>query len=89
MTELIGGTDLVLRKPLSFGLGFRFPADPTKRWIRHGSCYWGGWGGSMAIMDVQKRVTICYAQNRMKSPGTTGDSRVEAYVNAIYDALEK
>lgn len=88
-TELIKGTDLVLRKPLRFGLGFGLPGDPTKSWIRDGSCYWGGWGGSMAIMDVQRRVTICYVQNRMKTPGTTGDSRVEAYVNAIYDALEK
>ncbi|KAJ5191314.1 uncharacterized protein N7498_010299 [Penicillium cinerascens] len=89
MTELIKGTDLVLGKPLRFGLGFGLPGDPTRSWIRDGSCYWGGWGGSMAIMDVQRRVTICYAQNRMKTPGTTGDSRVESYVNAIYDALEQ
>jgi CubicO group peptidase (beta-lactamase class C family) len=87
--ELISGKDLVLGKPLRFSMGYGLPADPTKGWIREGSCYWGGWGGSMAIMDYSKQVTICYAQNRMATPGTTGDSRVEAYVNAIYEALEK
>lgn len=86
--ELISGKDLVLKKRLRFALGFGLPAGPVKGWIREGSCYWGGWGGAMAIMDVSRRVTICYVQNRLATPGTTGDARVEAYVNTIYDALE-
>jgi CubicO group peptidase (beta-lactamase class C family) len=86
--EQTKGVDLVLGAPLTFGIGFGLPnPEGNKKWIPDGKiCYWGGWGGSIAIMDTERRMTITYTMNRME-PGTTGSQRTEAYVRAIYDAL--
>lgn len=89
VTEQISGVDLVLKQDVRFGMGFGLPVESGMNWIREGSCYWGGWGGPLGIMDVKNGITICYVPSRMKMPGTTGDSRMESYVKAIYDALGK
>lgn len=82
------GVDLVLGMPITFGIGFALPnKDGPRSWIPEGRvCYWGGWGGSIAIMDMDRKMTICYAMNKMQG-GTTGSPRTEAYVRAIYDAV--
>ncbi|OJJ31319.1 hypothetical protein ASPWEDRAFT_45268 [Aspergillus wentii DTO 134E9] len=86
--EQISGTDLVLMMQSRFGMGFGIPGETgMMSWIRPDSCYWGGWGGSIAIMDVKNRVTICYAPSHMKPHSTTGDSRAESYVKAVYEAM--
>ena len=38
------------------------------------ACYWGGYGGSIVIMDQDTELTVCYVMNRMES-GVTGDER--------------
>ncbi|KAK3191590.1 hypothetical protein K4F52_002405 [Lecanicillium sp. MT-2017a] len=86
--EQTKGVDLVLGSELTFGLGFGLPnPDSNKKWIPGGRiCYWGGWGGSIAIMDTERKMTMSYTMNRME-PGTTGSRRTEAYVRAVYEAL--
>ena len=80
------GVDLVLGIPLRWGIGFGLPGAgvpylPTER-----VCFWGGWGGSMIIMDLRRRLTIGYVMNRM-GPGIIGSDRGRSYVEAIYAAL--
>ncbi|KAJ5176643.1 uncharacterized protein N7482_002520 [Penicillium canariense] len=87
VTEQIRGTDLVLGKQVRFGMGFGLRVESGMSWIREGSCYWGGWGGSIAIMDVENRITICYVPSRMENAGPTGDARIESYVKAIYEII--
>ena len=41
--------------------------------------FWGGWGGSIIVMDLDRRLTISYLMNRM-APGIIGSPRSEAYV---------
>jgi CubicO group peptidase (beta-lactamase class C family) len=48
--------------------------------------FWGGWGGSMVVMDLDRRLTIGYLMNRM-APGVLGSDRSEAYIRAVYAAL--
>jgi CubicO group peptidase (beta-lactamase class C family) len=48
--------------------------------------FWGGWGGSLAVMDLDRRLTITYMMNSM-AQGILGSDRSEAYVRAVYDAL--
>ena len=48
--------------------------------------FWGGWGGSMIIMDLDRRLTISYMMNRWR-PGILGSDRAESYVRAVYDAV--
>ena len=48
--------------------------------------YWGGYGGSLAIIDMDARTTFAYAMNRMV-PTTTGDSRGLTLAAAMWGAL--
>ncbi|WP_439658561.1 serine hydrolase domain-containing protein [Lentzea sp. HUAS TT2] len=81
------GVDLVLGIPIRWGTGFALPRKETLPWIPAGRvCFWGGWGGSMIIMDLGRRLTISYAMNRM-APGIIGSNRSEDYVSAVYDAI--
>ena len=82
------GTDLVLGVPLRFGIGFALPETETVPYVPGGRCcYWGGWGGSEIIADLDRRVTLGYMMNNM-APGIIGSDRSEAYVRAAYACLD-
>ncbi|KAJ5577705.1 beta-lactamase/transpeptidase-like protein [Penicillium hispanicum] len=85
--ERISGLDLVCFQHLRFGFGVGLPVPQiTLPWIPEGRlCFWPGWGGSILIMDLDKRTTIAYTANKMGA-GILGSERTEAYVRAIYDA---
>ena len=81
------GPDLVLGVNLRFGIGYALPETQTLPYVAQGkSCYWGGWGGSVIITELDSRTTISYMMNRM-APGIIGSDRSETYVRAIHDAL--
>ncbi|WP_413099749.1 serine hydrolase domain-containing protein [Streptomyces sp. Inha503] len=85
--EQANGVDLVLGIPVRWGVGYALPKKDTIAWIPDGRiCFWGGWGGSMIIMDLDRRMTISYMMNGM-APGIIGSDRSGTYVTAIYDAL--
>ena len=85
--EQARGVDLVLGVPLRWGIGFGLPQLDTLPWIPDERiCFWGGWGGSMIVMDVGRRMTISYMMNRM-APGIIGSERSAAYGRAIYDVV--
>jgi CubicO group peptidase (beta-lactamase class C family) len=85
--EQASGMDLVLGVPLRFGIGYGLPEPATIPAIPAGRiCFWGGWGGSVIIMDVGRRMTISYMMNNM-GPGIIGSDRADRYVRAIYGAL--
>lgn len=87
--EQANGTDLVLNIPLRWGTGYALPQQDTITWIPDEKvCFWGGWGGSMIIMDLDRRMTISYMMNKM-APGIIGSDRSAAYVTAIYEALQQ
>jgi CubicO group peptidase (beta-lactamase class C family) len=82
------GVDLVLGLPIRFGLGFGLPTPETIPFVPEGRiCYWGGWGGSWIVMDLERRLTIGYVMNRM-GPGLVGSDRTDAYVRAAYAAFD-
>jgi CubicO group peptidase (beta-lactamase class C family) len=82
------GTDLVLGVPLRFGIGYALPETETVPYVPQGRCcYWGGWGGSEIIADLDRRVTLAYMMNNM-APGIIGSDRSEAYVRAVYACLD-
>jgi CubicO group peptidase (beta-lactamase class C family) len=85
--EQQNGIDLVLGVPLRLGIGYGLPQRELLPWFPEGRiCFWGGWGGSMIVMDVDRRMTISYMMNKM-GPGIVGSDRSTAYGRAIYDAL--
>jgi CubicO group peptidase (beta-lactamase class C family) len=87
--EQSSGIDLVLGVPLRFGIGYGLPVPVTLPYVPDEKiCFWGGWGGSVIIMDVGRRMTIAYMMSKM-GPGIIGSDRSEQYVGAIYDALAR
>jgi CubicO group peptidase (beta-lactamase class C family) len=81
------GVDLVLGVNLRFGIGFALPETETVPYAPQGrACYWGGWGGSLILTDLDSRTTISYMMNNM-GPGIIGSERSEAYTRAIRDCL--
>ena len=86
--EQSNGTDLVLSVPVRFGMGYGLPTDmlpflPADRRI----CFWGGWGGSLIINDVDRNLAISYMMNRM-GDGLVGDLRGAQIVMAALAATE-
>ena len=80
------GTDLVLGVPLRIGMGFglnsaELPISPNQR-----ACFWGGWGGSIVVVDLDARMAVAYMMNRM-GEGTLGDQRGAGIVLAAFAAL--
>jgi CubicO group peptidase (beta-lactamase class C family) len=87
--EQQNGVDLVLGIPLRLGIGYGLPQRDTLPEIPDGKiCFWGGWGGSMIVMDVGRRMTISYMMNKMGA-GIVGSERSAEYGRAVYDAVAK
>jgi CubicO group peptidase (beta-lactamase class C family) len=81
------GPDLVLMAPLRWGIGYGLPS-PTTPAIPDGRvCWWTGWGGSIVVNDLDRRVTIAYAMNRMLGEHFISSARTDAYVRAAYECL--
>ncbi|MFI7543443.1 serine hydrolase domain-containing protein [Actinoplanes sp. NPDC049599] len=78
----VDGVDLILGVPMRFGLGF---ALDTGLMPHPDTLYWGGYGGSLAIIDMDARTTIAYAMNKM-SGTTTGDFRALGLAMAFWAA---
>lgn len=85
--EHTDNVDLVLGLPLRFGLGYAVSNPASTPGIPEGRvAFWGGWGGSIVIADVERRMTFAYVMNRM-SPGIIGSARSDAYCAEVYRAL--
>ena len=81
----IEGPDLILGIHARFGLGFGLPGTlfplPNPN-----SMFWGGYGGSLIIIDFDARATFAYAMNRMVTT-TTGDTRAFGLAMSMWQAL--
>jgi CubicO group peptidase (beta-lactamase class C family) len=81
----IDGQDLIFGGPARFGLGFGLPGAAMP--LPHAnSLFWGGYGGSLAIIDMDARTTFGYAMNKMAAT-TTGDTRAMGLAMAAWAAL--
>lgn len=80
------GTDLVLGIETKFGLGYGLPTSLLPVPPETRLCYWGGWGGSAIINDLDHGMTIAYMMNRMES-GLVGDNRSFELIGAALLAV--
>jgi len=81
----IEGTDLILAVPARFGMGFGLPSEmmplPNPNTI-----FWGGYGGSLVVIDFDARATFGYAMNKMAGT-TTGDLRALGLAMGMWQGL--
>ena len=81
----IAGRDLVLGIPARFGLGYGLPSEVLP-FPHPDTMYWGGWGGSLVVVDFQARSSFAFVMNRMEST-TTGDARTIGLMGAMFMSL--
>lgn len=75
--EQFSGEDRILGMPVSWGLGY----------ARFDTMYgWGGWGGSLVMVDPGARMAVAYVTNQMREPET--DQRGLELVMAAYEGLQ-
>ncbi|MFM8946481.1 MAG: serine hydrolase domain-containing protein [Actinomycetota bacterium] len=80
------GMDQVLMAPVKFGIGYGLP-NPTVAHLPmdRRACFWGGWGGSAIVNDLDLGLTVTYVMNRM-AEGLLGDNRGTSLVSAAFAA---
>ena len=81
------GDDLVFMKPAKFGMGFGLNGEKTPVGLNPHICYWGGWGGSLARIDLDEQTTVSYVMNQMRHRGLEAvDPRVSALMGGVLAA---
>jgi len=74
--EQFSGLDRRLGRPTRWGLGYGL----------FGAAYgWGGWGGSIVMIEPDARMVVAYVTSQMREPGD--DSRGLELVMSAYDGL--
>ena len=80
------GKDLVLGVPVKFGMGYGLTTDLLPMGPNEHIAYWGGWGGSTAVVDQDARMCVSYVMNRMEG-NLMGDLRGFKLLQAAYRGL--
>ncbi|MEU5896461.1 serine hydrolase domain-containing protein [Streptomyces venezuelae] len=82
------GVDLFLGVPVRWGMGYALADPRTMPHMPTGRiCFWVGRGGSIVVMDLDRRVTFSYTMNRV-GDGLLGSERTYSYLRHVYEALE-
>lgn len=82
----IEGHDPVLGQPVCYGMGFGLPGT-LMALPNPNSLFWGGYGGSLIIIDMDARATYAYVMNRMLRT-TVGDGRSRVFVEAMWANMD-
>jgi len=81
----IEGEDLIFKAPAKFGMGFGLPG-PMIQLPNPNTIFWGGYGGSLVVIDMDAHTTFAYAMNKMGG-GTLGDNRAFGLIMAMWQGL--
>lgn len=81
----IEGADKILGLPVRYGLGYGL-AGGMVPFPNPNTIYWGGYGGSLVVIDMDARATYAYAMNRMAAT-TTGDMRAFTILMAAWGVM--
>jgi len=80
------GPDLVLFMPIRWGLGFALTSKEIPMGPNPNSFWWGGYGGSRVMVDLDARICCAYVMNVIHE-GLVGDVRSTGLIKAVYDSL--
>ena len=86
--QQINDTDQVVGLQLRRGIGYALTGEHTYLdWLPDGRiCLWGGLGGSMMVMDLDRGMSIAYMMNKLDNIGLASN-RARAYLKAVYAAF--
>ncbi|GAA1524038.1 serine hydrolase domain-containing protein [Actinomadura kijaniata] len=86
LQEQFHGKDRFLGVAMRYGMGYGLRSDEVPISPNPRACFWGGWGGSLVVVDLDARLCVAYVMNRMLG-GTLGDTRGAGIVMAAYASL--
>ena len=86
LEEQSNGVDLVLGTPMRYGIGFGLMSEAVPLSTNERAFFWGGWGGSIALTDLDAQMTVSYVMNKM-ALDLVGDLRGALIVFAAYESL--
>jgi CubicO group peptidase (beta-lactamase class C family) len=78
LEQQFSGVDEVIGRQIRYGMGYS---------LQGRACSWGGWGGSVVLVDLDTRLTVAYVMNQMLEEGPLGDDRGLEMVMAAYEAV--
>lgn len=82
----IEGNDMVLLNlPIRYGLGFGLPGQMVPL-PNPNSMFWGGYGGSLIVIDMDARATFSYVMNKMNA-SLMGDMRSLGLLAAMWAGM--
>jgi CubicO group peptidase (beta-lactamase class C family) len=81
------GTDLVLERPVRFGIGYALPMSSAPAIPDRRVCWWSGFGGAIVVNDLDTHTTIAYTPNKL-AVHTVASPRSDAYVRTALDCVE-
>ncbi|MFI5713805.1 serine hydrolase domain-containing protein [Kribbella sp. NPDC051620] len=79
LEQQFSGEDEVLGRRVRYGMGYALLQSRT--------CSWGGWGGSLVMVDLEARLTVAYVMNQMLEEDVLGDDRGLSMAFAAYEGL--
>jgi hypothetical protein len=89
--EQADGIDAYYMKPIRWGIGYALSSEESNArgplpFLRSGkkTCFWYGTGGSLAIADLERRISVGYAMNQCQSGKNSLNG---VYYRAIYESL--
>ncbi|MBU6165062.1 MAG: beta-lactamase family protein [Alphaproteobacteria bacterium] len=77
--------DLVLGMPVRYGLGYGLPG-PLRPFPSPNSVFWGGYGGSLVVCDMDLKLCMSFVMNKMAAT-TMGDMRAGMLLAGVWGAL--
>lgn len=81
--------DKVLLTPLRFGVGYALPQRASAPAVPEGRvCWWTGYGGAIVVNDLDHRVTVAYAMNRMENHFVSS-ARTDEYLHTAFGCLHE
>jgi len=78
------GPDVVLGLPIRWGLGFALTSNEMPMGPNPHTFGWGGWGGSLALVDLDARLSFSYVMNKL---GPLVDTRAMGPAMALFTSL--
>ena len=81
----VEGVDRAMGVLMRWGPGFGLRGEPLPA-PSPNTIYWGGYGGSLSVIDMDEGTTFAYAMNRMEVT-TTGDRRSRRLARAFWRSL--
>ena len=84
--EQAHNVDLVLGSKMRLGIGFGLMNETVPLSTNPRSCFWGGWGGSICVIDLDAQLSIAYVMNKM-APALMGDLRGALVAFSAYESL--